>query len=210
MPGCLGFKRQSQLAVELLITGGVGLLAIFGHWMFSNFTSLSEVRSEEVTLFCTQDGTSAQGIIVSGKTIYVSGCTGHVGGGEANAIAKTINSADGDQRQQQQQHQRLLLAGPGLATEAQAACNNVKAILRKAGCSVDTVVKLTVYTAVAGNSAAGGGEGGGEEDAMRVVSEVCAQNFAPKGAFMIPTVTMLAVKELEGGAHILIDAIATL
>lgn len=172
-------STQAQLGIELLITGGVLLLSIFGLWMFDKFTLLSKVDAGGDDVQVHEEATAA--VIVDGKTVYVSGCTGRgasLGGSE--------------------------LSAPGLAEETQAACNNVKSVLRSAGCSVDAVAKITVYTANC--------EDDDDDSAVaeKTVAEVCAHNFAPEGALLCPTVTMVAVKELEGGARVLVDAVATL
>ena len=196
-------STQAQLAVELLITGSVGVVALFGHWMFSKFTRLAEIKAEGTGSITA----SPHGVVVAGTTVYVSGCTGVDISAEAGTGSGRGTEMGGGGRGEAWggEGERRPSKHQALPAETQAACNKVKAILRSAGCSVDSVVKLTVYTAAAGV------DGAGDEDAlMRVISAVCAENFAPKGAFITPCVTMLTVNALEGGARVMVDAVATL
>jgi enamine deaminase RidA (YjgF/YER057c/UK114 family) len=116
-------STQQQLSYELVITAAIGYLAIMGHWLFSKFESRAAAITAADAAAAFSDAES-QGVIANGF-LYTAGCIG-VRAGEVPSKHGLQSSMEAQTRE---------------------ACNNLKAILTGAGCSLKDVVKTTVYLA---------------------------------------------------------------
>ena len=113
---------ESQLLIEIVLTAGLLVISIMGHWLFGKYTILTEVKTSKAA--APVGGMYSQGVVVNGM-LYTAGCIGL----EAGSTPAEFNA--------------------GLSVEQQTAIalQNLVQVLKEAKCSINDVVKTTVFLA---------------------------------------------------------------
>jgi len=164
-------SSESQLLIEIVMTAGLLVISIMGHWLFSKYTILTEVKTSKAA--APVGGMYSQGVVVGG-VLYTAGCIGL----EAGLTPSQFNA--------------------GLSVEQQTAIalQNLVQVLKEAKCSINDVVKTTVFLADINDAAA--------------MNSEYKKVFFGDGLKFPPARSMVAVAKLPLGAAMEIEAVAAL
>jgi len=164
-------STEKQLLTELVITATMGYLAIMGHWLFSKFEGRAKaIAADDASPFFAS--ADSQGVVANGF-LHTAGCIGLPPGETASKQG----------------------LGTSMEDQTRQACNNLKAILNEACCSIADVVKTTVYIS-----------DGADEDTM---NHVYAEFFV-KGRKFPPARSVVIVAGIPHNAKFKIEAIASI